>query len=135
MIVSADVRFATGMSEARVIYAIGIVRATARALSQALRNLKLDPMAVRVDLDGLLHAPKQFKHQHTIVKGDEKEVPIALVSIAAKVTRDRLMRERAHPYPEYGFERHVGYGTKKHYEAITKNGLTDLHRRSFVHIR
>ena len=68
----------------------------------------------------------------TIIKGDVKEPIIALASICAKVTRDRKMRQWAKKYPQYGFDVHKGYGTRRHYEAIKKNGLTDLHRRSFL---
>jgi ribonuclease HII len=83
-------------------------------------------------LDGSLKAPKEFINQKTIIKGDEKELVISLASIVAKVTRDKYMRNQAKKYPVYGFENHVGYGTKKHYTAIQKNGLTPLHRRSFL---
>jgi ribonuclease HII len=83
-------------------------------------------------LDGSLYAPKEFKKQKTIIKGDEKEPAIGLASIVAKVTRDRYMLKMAGKHPLYGFENHVGYGTKKHYLAIKKHGMTDIHRKSFL---
>ncbi len=68
----------------------------------------------------------------TIVKGDSKCACIAAASILAKVSRDRLLREWDTQYPEYGFAKHKGYGTKAHYEAINKYGILPVHRRSFL---
>ena len=67
----------------------------------------------------------------TVVKGDSKSESIAAASIIAKVTRDRLLIEYDKKYPEYGFAKHKGYGTKAHIEAIKKYGLTPIHRPSF----
>ncbi len=72
---------------------------------------------------------------HFIVKGDRKVYSIAAASIIAKVERDRYMCEIAKKYPNFGFERHVGYGTKIHREAIESLGLTKLHRKSFKPIK
>lgn len=83
-------------------------------------------------LDGGLRAPEEFSNQQTIIKGDEKELVIALASIMAKVTRDTLMCKFALEYPEYGFEKHKGYGTKAHLEMVVKHGLCPLHRESFL---
>jgi len=66
-----------------------------------------------------------------IKEGDLKHYSISAASILAKVTRDRYMKDIAIKYPEYGFEKHVGYGTKAHIEAIQKYGPCDIHRRSF----
>ncbi|HFC76752.1 MAG TPA: ribonuclease HII [Candidatus Moranbacteria bacterium] len=93
---------------------------------------KRDFSEVLVLLDGGLKAPEKFVNQKTIIKGDEKELLIALASIVAKVTRDALMCKFAKKYPEYEFEKHKGYGTKKHMEAIKKYGLCEIHRRSFL---
>ena len=68
----------------------------------------------------------------TVVKGDAKSASIAAASILAKVTRDRFMDELAEKYPQYGFEKHRGYPTKAHYEAIRQYGITEFHRRSFL---
>ena len=68
----------------------------------------------------------------TVVKGDSKSMSIAAASILAKVTRDRYMRRMAEIYPGYGFEKHKGYGTKAHYEAIERLGICDIHRRTFL---
>ena len=104
------------------------------ALAESLEKLCLgDKQAkVRVLLDGGLKAPTHYTDQKTIIKGDEKEMIIALASICAKVLRDRKMNLLAKKYPQYGFEKHKGYGTRVHYEAIREFGLLDIHRRSFL---
>ena len=81
--------------------------------------------------DGALKAPPEYS-QETIINGDELIPIISLASIAAKVTRDRLMVELSKKYPEYSFEKHKGYGTAAHYEALKKHGPCDIHRRSFL---
>jgi ribonuclease HII len=96
----------------------------------AAKNFK--PEIFKVLLDGGLKAPAEFINQKTIIKGDEKEMVIALASICAKVLRDRKMNEFAKRYPKYGFERHKGYGTSAHYTAIRKYGILSLHRKSFL---
>lgn len=85
-------------------------------------------------LDGGLKAPLEFTNQKTIIKGDEKHPVIAWTSILAKVHRDTYMTKMAKKYPEYGFEKHVGYGTKMHREAIQKHGKSAVHRKSFIHL-
>ncbi len=67
----------------------------------------------------------------SIIKGDQKSISIAAASILAKVTRDRIMKEYGKQYPEYGFEKHKGYVTKAHKEALVKYGVTPIHRKSF----
>ena len=67
-----------------------------------------------------------------IIKGDATSYCIAAASILAKVTRDRIMREYDQKYPQYGFAKNKGYGTKQHVEAIKKYGLCEIHRRTFV---
>ena len=93
---------------------------------------KISPAYSRVLLDGGLHAPIEYVDQKTIIKGDEKEMVIALASICAKVLRDRKLVRLANKYPLYGFEIHKGYGTKAHYAAIKRSGMCPLHRRSFL---
>ena len=66
------------------------------------------------------------------MKGDSISASIAAASILAKVTRDRMCLEDDRLYPEYGFAKHKGYGTKEHYEALRKHGPCPLHRRSFL---
>lgn len=90
------------------------------------------PDQTRVLLDGGLKAPLEFTDQKTIIKGDEKEMVIALASICAKVLRDRKLFKLARKYPHYGFDIHKGYGTKAHYAAIKKHGVCAIHRKSFL---
>lgn len=82
-------------------------------------------------IDGFYVRHFNRKKQWAVVKGDQKCFSIAAASIIAKVYRDGLMRELALKYPEYGFARHKGYGTKKHQESLAKCGLSRVHRKSF----
>ena len=84
-------------------------------------------------LDGGLRAPKEYKNQKTIIKGDQKILVISAASIVAKVTRDRKMFVLAKKYPKYGFESHKGYGTEEHYRNLKKRGLSKIHRKTFIH--
>lgn len=86
-------------------------------------------------IDGLrpkYYVVNTFGQFEAIVKGDEKSISIAAASIMAKVYRDRLMVRLAKKYPDYGWEKNKGYGTRKHIEAIRKYGLTKYHRDLFV---
>jgi len=109
-----------------------IKQAVRSSLNKVCCNSTIDSNNCTVLLDGGLKAPAEFLNQKTIIKGDEKEIVIALASICAKVMRDRRMIKLGKKYPEYGFEIHKGYGTRKHYEAIKKFGMLDEHRRSFL---
>ena len=109
----------------------GLAWALRTATARALTRLAI-PTDSAIFLDGGLRAPEIFKNQKTIIKGDEKIPVIALASIVAKVTRDHLMIRMAEKYPQYGFEKHKGYGTKEHFAAIKKHGLCPIHRRSFL---
>ncbi len=126
--------FVVTFVSAQMIDKIGIVPSIRKALNKSLSLLvsRSQSSKVSILLDGGLKAPSEFKNQKTIIKGDEKESVIAMASIVAKVTRDGYMRKMATKYPEYGFERHVGYGTKNHYKGIKKHGITPLHRKTFL---
>lgn len=110
----------------------GIAPSIRQALAAGLRAVGGATDADTVLLDGGLRAPATVKRQKTIIKGDEKEVVIALASIAAKETRDAHMKRLAKRYFGYGFEQHAGYGTRKHYAAIAQKGPTPEHRRTFM---
>lgn len=113
----------------------GIAPSIRTALSRALKAPALSevrPQTARVLLDGGLRAPIAYEDQKTIIKGDEKELVIALASIVAKVTRDAWMVNLGKKYPMYGFEKHKGYGTRAHYSALKKHGITPHHRKSFL---
>lgn len=126
---AGDLRAQVRLSGSAYIDRFGITRAVRKALWSGVRSLG-EPESAVVLLDGLLRAPKQYT-QRTIIKGDLRVPVIALASILAKVTRDRIMEELSAEYPEYGFEQHKGYGTESHRRAIKRWGLTDIHRRSF----
>lgn len=83
-------------------------------------------------LDGGLKPPTGFTKYETIIKGDEKEPIIAMASIVAKVKRDGFMTQMALKYPDYGFEKHMGYGTTGHYKSLKNKGITPLHRKSYL---
>lgn len=110
----------------------GLSYAIRAALEKALGAIEHNASETKILLDGALHAPSHYLHQETIIKGDEKELSIALASIVAKVARDAKMVLLAKKFPLYGFEKHKGYGTRGHYEAIKKNGITPHHRKSFL---
>lgn len=112
----------------------GIVLSIRKALARAIKKVKMFQSAssLQLLLDGGLRAPVSYEHQKTIIKGDEKELAVALASIVAKVARDRKMIKLSKKFPQYGFEKHKGYGTKGHYEAIGKYGITKHHRKSYL---
>jgi len=100
--------------------------------SDATKNFH-NPASFSIFLDGGLKAPIEYVNQETIIRGDELHPVISLASIVAKVSRDAIMTKYAKEYPEYGFEKHSGYGTKAHYTAIKTHGQTPIHRKSFIH--
>lgn len=130
-----DLQEGVAFVDAAEIDSNGIVPATAKAMRQAIESVLPKDCAkdnILVLLDGGLRAPEIFKNQETIIKGDEKEVLIALASVMAKVSRDREMEKIGEQYPKYGFEGHKGYGTKAHYAAIREYGMCTAHRKSFL---
>jgi len=128
-----DVQFVVELPSAEAIDREGIAVVIREGVSRAVNQLARDAAEVHVLLDGALCAPREYA-QKTIIGGDATEPIISLASIAAKVTRDRLMVQMAEKYPGYGFEKHKGYGTKAHYEALAERGLCDIHRKTFIHI-
>lgn len=109
---------------------INILNATKKGLTMSLKELTVKPDLILVD--ALEHIDTLGIPYEPIIKGDAKAYSISAASIIAKVTRDRIMREWATVYPEYGFEVHKGYGTAKHITAIKENGLCPIHRKSFT---
>ncbi|MCR4325485.1 MAG: ribonuclease HII, partial [Patescibacteria group bacterium] len=123
-------RHACAFVAPEAVDSIGIVKAAHRAAAAALGELGIRPARAEVLLDAGLEAPPRWR-QRSIVRGDESVPAIALASIVAKVSRDRLMEGLAPSYPRYGFEKHKGYGTLVHRRAIGQHGLSDVHRRTF----
>ena len=109
---------------------INILNASILAMHRALDQLQVRPEAIIVD--GNRFKPYRDLPHTTIVKGDGLSASIAAASILAKVTRDRLMEQYAEQYPQYGFEIHKGYGTKRHYAALREFGPCPIHRMSFL---
>ncbi len=114
----------------KVIDSHGLSFSIKKALNLGIKKLKISK-DTQILLDRGLKAPKEFKNQKTIIKGDEKEKIIAWASILAKVSRDKLMTQFSQKYPNYDFHIHKGYGTQKHKKAIKKNGFSPIHRKSF----
>ena len=108
---------------------VNILNATRLGMQECLNNIKVKPDFCLVDYVNGLALDKPFK---TIIKGDAKSYSIACASILAKVARDRYMQEMSKTYPNFGFEKHKGYGTKLHYEMIEKFGTLPIHRKSFL---
>ena len=107
---------------------INILQATFRAMTDAVRGLKVEPDFLLID--GPYQLPIQTG-QKGIPRGDSLSISIAAASIIAKVHRDRLMCEFHTRFPQYGFDSHKGYATARHYEAIRRHGPCPLHRVSF----
>lgn len=110
----------------------GLTAAVQIAIDKSLSEIEHDANETKVLLDGGLNAPAHYSLQKTIIKGDEKELAIALASLVAKVARDAKMVLLSKKFPEYGFEKHKGYGTRGHYAALKKHGPTAHHRKSFL---
>lgn len=117
-----------GISEVEVIESVNILNATKIAMKQAIDNLSIRPDYVLIDGNQMINIDIKGE---TVVSGDAKSESIAAASIIAKVTRDRMLYEFDEKYPEYGFCKNKGYGTKIHVQAIGEYGLTPIHRKSF----
>ena len=126
------VNYALGIVEAKEIDEINILQASHLAMRKAVKEMKVKPDYLLIDG---LPVPGFEQDSRSIVKGDSRSVSIAAASILAKEFRDDLMTEYSKKYPEFGFEKHMGYGTKLHMEALKNCGPCPLHRRSFAPVR
>lgn len=117
------------MIDEQTIDKINILEATKLAMKNAINSMSVKPDIVLVDAINKLDVDVEIRG---IVKGDALSYSIGCASILAKVTRDRLMCELAKEYPEYGFEKHKGYGTKQHIDALKEYGPCVYHRLSFL---
>ena len=123
------VAYAVFSVDEKTIDEINILRATHMAMNGAVAALSQKPDYVIIDGNSI--SGMEIPHE-TIVKGDAKSISIAAASILAKVSRDRYITKMAEIYPKYQFEKHKGYGTKEHIEAILKYGASPIHRKTFL---
>ena len=128
LLLSSD--YGIGQSSAREIDKLGIRVATELAMIRALKKLKEKPSEIIIDGPLLLRPWNGI--QKNIVSGDSKFTAIASASIVAKVSRDNLMERLEKKYSGYFIFKNKGYGTKKHLSIIKQNGITNLHRKSFL---
>jgi ribonuclease HII len=127
-IVEHALAYGIGWSSHQDVDSFGLTHAIALAMQQALDAIKLEYS--RVIIDGNYNfLPSNIK-VITKIKADATEISVSAASILAKVARDRFMKEQAAIYPQYGFEKHVGYGTKLHLSALKTHGPSRIHRYS-----
>lgn len=122
-----------GICNHKIIDEVNILQATFLAMKKAIEDLENE--AEFAIVDGKMKIPNLRIKQQAIVSGDSLVLSVAAASIIAKVTRDRLMKEIHEKYPEYGFDKHKGYGTKVHMEALKKHGPCEIHRTSFAPVK
>lgn len=129
VITAKAISFGIAFAGEKEIDEINILQATFNAMERAMRLLSVRPDLVLIDGN----RSRDFGLPvETVVGGDGRSANIAAASILAKVTRDRWMEQQALRYPQYGFETHKGYGTKRHYAALTEYGPCPIHRSSFL---
>ena len=121
--------FGIAFASVEEIEELNILNAAMLAMNRAIAQLEPQPELALID--GNRSSAIEI-NSRCVIKGDAKCADIAAASILAKVTRDRYMLEMAEKYPEYHFERHKGYGTKLHYEALREYGPCEIHRPSFL---
>lgn len=121
--------FGIAFASVEEIEELNILGATFLAMRRAVEQLERTPGLVLVDGNRDPGLPYETE---CVVKGDGKCADIAAASILAKVTRDRYMLEQAERFPQYGFEKHKGYGTAAHYAALREYGPSEIHRPSFL---
>jgi ribonuclease HII len=127
-IVATSLSIGVGIIGPQEIDRSNILRATLKAMKEAVEGLEIRPCRVLVDGN---RPPVVEPPVETVTGGDRKSFSIAAASIVAKVTRDRIMRKAADEFPWYGFGSNKGYGTESHREVIARRGLSSIHRRSF----
>jgi len=128
-IVEKALDFSIQTASVEEIEDINILNSAMLAMKRAVEDLKVKPDICIIDGNKTPDLP--YKAQ-AVVKGDATSQAVAAASILAKVARDRYMLEMSEKYPEYGFEKHKGYGTKLHYEMLDKYGACGIHRQSFL---
>lgn len=129
VILNEAVSVGVGIVSPERIDEINILNATYEAMREAINNLTVKPDIL---LNDAVTIPGVDIEQVPIIKGDAKSLSIASASIIAKVTRDRLMYHYGELYPEYGFAKHKGYGTKLHTDVLKEIGPCPIHRKTFI---
>lgn len=129
VICSSAKAYGIAFAEVEEIESLNILNATFLAMNRAIAKLGIEPELALIDGN---RSSGIERPNRCIIKGDSTCADIAAASILAKVTRDRYMLDMAREYPQYQFEKHKGYGTKLHYEALRKYGPSPIHRRSFL---
>ena len=127
-ITRAAVAWGVAAAEPEEIDTINIHQASLRAMQRAVLMLAPSPDCVLVDA---FRIPDLLMAQRAVVHGDSRCTAIAAASIVAKVTRDRMMHELHARDPRYGFDKHKGYATREHLDAVARFGYSEVHRRSF----
>jgi ribonuclease HII len=136
-IIKKSSAFGIGVVSEKEIDSIGIQKAVKKAMLRAIKEMR---SKFKVDIsyllvDGSKTIPLRKKNTQRIKRGGLYHYSISAASVLAKVTRDRIMISLAKEYPSYGFQRHVGYGTKMHFKALEKYGISPIHRKSFVPVK
>jgi|SRR6185437_2206629 len=132
-IISKCTAYCIAYAEVIEIEQLNILQASLLAMRRAIEGLSIKPSLALIDGN---HIPPQLQIKaEAIIKGDSKVAEISAASILAKVARDNNMRELDKEYPEYGFAKHKGYGTKEHLAAIDKYGVLPIHRKTFAPIK
>jgi len=130
-----------GLCDHKTIDRINILEASFLAMKKAVASLKRELQTTNQELrtiilvDGNKTIPNFSMQQKAVIGGDRIVKSISAASIIAKVTRDRMMMKMHEKYPQYGFDKHKGYGTKMHMEALEKHGPCEIHRQSFAPVR
>jgi ribonuclease HII len=128
-IIMKSITYSIGVASVDEIEEMNILNATMLAMKRAISSLNSSYEIVYIDGN---KSPELSLPSKTIIKGDALSASIAAASIVAKVSRDRYMLKMDKLYPEYGFAKHKGYGTKEHCENIRKYGICPIHRKSFL---
>lgn len=129
IIINSALSYGIAFASVEEIEEHNILAATFIAMNRAISQLNPQPQLALIDGN---RTKGIVLESRSVVKGDSKCADIAAASVLAKVTRDRYMLEMAEKYPDYHFEKHKGYGTKLHYEALRAHGPSDIHRLSFL---
>ena len=123
---NTDIIYAISVCDNKQIDKYGIQKSNQVVLTDSIKSVQTGKEKIFID-----HFKIDIPNALSITKGEDKSIAIALASIIAKVSRDNYMIKISEKFPEYDFSNNKGYGTLKHREAILKNGLTKLHRKSF----